>query len=559
MENTFLDIYLQNDLDELIRAGKINHGIKIKGQQYISFENVRRINGSLGIDNPAIDSLGSLEVIKEDFWISQSNINSKIESLGLLKEIGGNASFGFSNIKDLGKLKKVGGSLILTGTLIQNLGVLESVGIDLIIPDRIKDAFNLSRIAVGGRVVFKKESKSVVIIDEIELLKSQIKVPFWYPEYIYSEKALEGANSEQIKFYTYFKDSFFMGEMIDLEGNNNYLFILLFDLLSNFIKNRDLELLKIQFNQLEKYYPITKNYSQKIILDYYEENKMFDNAWEVISNDKISLTQMIKYSKLLNKSLLNSDNILKLVNYSFLTDFGTRNIKVIKPIIDLEFKNYEENARSIFFDLFFLNELPYMLNSENSSNSCNFIVNFDYYRKFFPSEAEFQYYKSIDEQQISSGYDRDILHIVEKAIYNQLRFIVKNSEDKYRESIGMPKVGEGWISETELYYLIKLSYSELEVLHHASPKWLGRQHLDIYIPEFNIGIEYQGIQHYNPVDFFGGQEGYEKTVQRDNIKKIKCKENNCHLIYVEEGYSFEDVKDEIDNAILERKIELIVI
>ncbi|GAK75671.1 hypothetical protein JCM19296_1263 [Nonlabens ulvanivorans] len=58
--------------------------------------------------------------------------------------------------------------------------------------------------------------------------------------------------------------------------------------------------------------------------------------------------------------------------------------------------------------------------------------------------------------------------------------ILKQAEDLYREEIGMPKVGEGWISETELFYKISDYFKEDEVVHHASPKWLGRQHLDIY-------------------------------------------------------------------------------
>ena len=33
--------------------------------------------------------------------------------------------------------------------------------------------------------------------------------------------------------------------------------------------------------------------------------------------------------------------------------------------------------------------------------------------------------------------------------------------------------------------------------------WLGAQSLDFYLPEYNIAIECQGLQHYKPVDFAG--------------------------------------------------------
>ena len=81
-------------------------------------------------------------------------------------------------------------------------------------------------------------------------------------------------------------------------------------------------------------------------------------------------------------------------------------------------------------------------------------------------------------------------HVGEKAILNQFRVILKSAEDLYREDIGMPKVGEGWISETELFYKISNYFKDYEIISHASPKWLGRQHLDIYIPKLNIVIEY---------------------------------------------------------------------
>jgi hypothetical protein len=97
---------------------------------------------------------------------------------------------------------------------------------------------------------------------------------------------------------------------------------------------------------------------------------------------------------------------------------------------------------------------------------------------------------------------------------------------------GLPKIGEGWISETLLYYAVKDAIPEYEVIHHGNPKWLGLQHLDIYIPKLNIGIEYQGKQHTEPVKFFGGVEAFEKNLERDKRKKRLCLENDLKLFYV---------------------------
>jgi hypothetical protein len=55
---------------------------------------------------------------------------------------------------------------------------------------------------------------------------------------------------------------------------------------------------------------------------------------------------------------------------------------------------------------------------------------------------------------------------------------------------------------------------------------------DFYIPENNLCIEFDGIQHFKPMSFFGGKEGYEDTIKRDGIKNKFCLENNIDLIRI---------------------------
>ena len=49
--------------------------------------------------------------------------------------------------------------------------------------------------------------------------------------------------------------------------------------------------------------------------------------------------------------------------------------------------------------------------------------------------------------------------------------------------------------------------------------WLGRQSLDFYLPDYNIAIECQGSQHFEPNEFFGGEKSFNEQVKRDNRKK----------------------------------------
>lgn len=123
--------------------------------------------------------------------------------------------------------------------------------------------------------------------------------------------------------------------------------------------------------------------------------------------------------------------------------------------------------------------------------------------------------------------------------------IWRDAENLARESKGVANVGEGWISETELYYEIKQALPNHRVIQHASPVWLGRQHLDIFIPSLSVAVEYQGRQHYEPIEHFGGEEAFMETQRRDTRKLALCKKHGVTLIYVRKGYVLDEVISEI--------------
>ena len=62
-------------------------------------------------------------------------------------------------------------------------------------------------------------------------------------------------------------------------------------------------------------------------------------------------------------------------------------------------------------------------------------------------------------------------------------------------------------------------------------EWLKRQSLDFYLPDYNVAIECQGEQHFQPVEHFGGEKKLE-TMRKLDIKKYKlCEEHNIKLYY----------------------------
>jgi len=53
---------------------------------------------------------------------------------------------------------------------------------------------------------------------------------------------------------------------------------------------------------------------------------------------------------------------------------------------------------------------------------------------------------------------------------------------------------------------------------------------DFYLPNNHIAIEYNGIQHYEPVKFFGGSKKYHNQVEHDNKKATYCVEHSISLL-----------------------------
>lgn len=119
-----------------------------------------------------------------------------------------------------------------------------------------------------------------------------------------------------------------------------------------------------------------------------------------------------------------------------------------------------------------------------------------------------------------------------KNIYDKSQNVLLNFRDKKDEIIRkLIEKGEyktKWKSEMELYQLI-LKYFKSAIYQYHSIE-LGHQSFDIFIPDLNIAIEYQGLQHYEPVELFGGIEGFNKRKALDKKKKQICKKNNIQLI-----------------------------
>ena len=156
----------------------------------------------------------------------------------------------------------------------------------------------------------------------------------------------------------------------------------------------------------------------------------------------------------------------------------------------------------------------------------------------FPAElremvSEMQYYSKIWNEETSKPLKEWNVERMQEAdkkgekIGRRFHNIVENM---VREEFGYKKVGEHWVTETALYHLVCQVMPGKKVIFHYRPQILEGLELDIFIPDLNVGIEYQGIQHFKPLDVWGGEAALKKTQEHDSRKKRLCKENEIDLI-----------------------------
>lgn len=101
--------------------------------------------------------------------------------------------------------------------------------------------------------------------------------------------------------------------------------------------------------------------------------------------------------------------------------------------------------------------------------------------------------------------------------------------NKCSKSIGEKKIA-AWLDSNDITYKTQKTFDNCR----------DRQVLqfDFYLPDYNIAIEYNGKQHYEPVDYFGGKKSFELQQKHDKIKENYCKENNIRLFIIP---YFEDI------------------
>lgn len=124
--------------------------------------------------------------------------------------------------------------------------------------------------------------------------------------------------------------------------------------------------------------------------------------------------------------------------------------------------------------------------------------------------------------------------------------LFKQSPKSHLRGDGCPKCKSSKGERNIMYFLEKnnIDYIYQKTYYDCISTIGNKLKFDFYLPDYNICVEYDGEQHFKPIDYFGGVESFNRQRERDITKNNYCLENNIKLIRL----SFKDY-DKIENIL----------
>lgn len=101
---------------------------------------------------------------------------------------------------------------------------------------------------------------------------------------------------------------------------------------------------------------------------------------------------------------------------------------------------------------------------------------------------------------------------------------------------------ESFLKSQNIKYICQYSFEDCK----SNKNYVLRFDFAIFIKNVIKCIEYDGEQHFYPVERFGGENGFLQTQERDQIKTEYCKNNNIELLRL----NYQMNENEIRNKIL---------
>lgn len=104
------------------------------------------------------------------------------------------------------------------------------------------------------------------------------------------------------------------------------------------------------------------------------------------------------------------------------------------------------------------------------------------------------------------------------------------------------KIIENWLESHHISFTKEETFNKADGLKTDKCNYLR---FDIFIPSKNLIIEFDGIQHFYPIEMWGGENALLKTQEHDLIKNNWANENNIDIIC----FNYKQTKQQIENIL----------
>jgi very-short-patch-repair endonuclease len=122
------------------------------------------------------------------------------------------------------------------------------------------------------------------------------------------------------------------------------------------------------------------------------------------------------------------------------------------------------------------------------------------------------------------------------------------SLDSILRGNGCSSCGKMSIGEERISKYLENRFTYIKQKSFEGCKYVNQMQFDFFIPDKNTCIEYDGKQHFKPIDYFGGVEAFESQQVKDSIKNDFCKENNIKLIRIP-YYEYNNIEKILENKL----------
>ena len=118
--------------------------------------------------------------------------------------------------------------------------------------------------------------------------------------------------------------------------------------------------------------------------------------------------------------------------------------------------------------------------------------------------------------------------------------VFKQEPNHHLSGCGCPmcNISKGEVEIENYLIMNNINYTSQKTFDGCSNKSLLR--FDFYLPDHNTCIEYNGRQHYEVVEYFGGIDNFIESQKRDKIKEQYCIDNVINLIIIKYNESIDE-------------------